>query len=251
MAMKLLVIEDEKRMFNQLRKMLLKIEPNVVIEGPVTSVAELREILEDGNRYDLILSDVRINGGTCFNAFEKQKPTVPVIFITAYDEYALKAFRNNGVAYVQKPVEEDELKEAMEKARKMLSPQEDITRLLAMLQPQTPKYRKRFLIPKGDQFQIVNSFSISHFDVDGKNTIAYLEDGTSVHISESMNELEAELDPKMFFRCSRQHIINIEDIVKMESTWNAKLILRLRRYPEKDFEVSRDRVKELKEKLNQ
>lgn len=97
MAMKLLVIEDEKRMFNQLRKMLLKIEPNVVIEGPVTSVAELREILEDGNRYDLILSDVRINGGTCFNAFEKQKPTVPVIFITAYDEYALKAFRNNGV----------------------------------------------------------------------------------------------------------------------------------------------------------
>ena len=107
MAMKLLVIEDEKRMFNQLRKMLLKIEPNVVIEGPVTSVAELREILEDGNRYDLILSDVRINGGTCFNAFEKQKPTVPVIFITAYDEYALKAFRNNGVAYVQKPVEED------------------------------------------------------------------------------------------------------------------------------------------------
>ena len=249
--MKILIIEDEELAVKKLHKMLIGIDDSIEVIANLDSIESSVEWLENNETPDLIMMDIELLDGQSFEIFNRVKVKSPVIFTTSYDEYALKAFRNNGVAYVQKPVEEDELKEAMEKARKMLSPQENITRLLAMLQPQTPKYRERFLIPKGDQFQIVNSFSISHFDVDGKNTIAYLEDGTSVHISESMNELEAELDPKMFFRCSRQHIINIEDIVKMESTWNAKLILRLRRYPEKDFEVSRDRVKELKEKLNQ
>lgn len=251
MAIKILVVEDEKRMYNYLKKMLLKIDPGFAVEGPITGVAELRDVLQSGEHYDLLISDVRINGGTCFNAFEVVQPTMPVIFVTAYDEYALKAFKNNGVAYVQKPVEEQELREALEKAKKMLSPQDDISKLLAMLQPPAKQYRERFLIPRGEQYQIVNSFAISHFEVEGKTTVAYLDDGSKVFVQESMNELENELDPKMFFRCSRQYIINIEDIVRIDSTWNAKLILKLRRYPEKDFEVSRDRVKELKEKLNQ
>ena len=245
----LLIAEDEELVRRDMVATLKPLWPQVKILEAENGLQALD--LLAAHQPQAAFLDIRMPGANGLEVARAASGHCHVVFCTAYDEYALKAFRNNGVAYVQKPVEEDELKEAMEKARKMLSPQENITRLLAMLQPQTPKYRERFLIPKGDQFQIVNSFSISHFDVDGKNTIAYLEDGTSVHISESMNELEAELDPKMFFRCSRQHIINIEDIVKMESTWNAKLILRLRRYPEKDFEVSRDRVKELKEKLNQ
>lgn len=251
MAIKILVIEDEKRMYNNLKKMLLRIDTNFSIEGPVSSVVELRDILLSDVHYDLLISDVRINGGTCFNAFEVVQPTMPVVFVTAYDEYALQAFKSNGVAYVQKPVEEQELRIALEKAKKMLSPQDDMVRLLALLQPTAKKYRERFLVPRGEQYQVVNSFSISHFEVDGKGSVAYLEDGSKICIPESLNELEGEMDPNMFFRCSRQSIINIDDIVKIESTWNAKLILKLRRYPDKDFEVSRDRVKELKEKLNQ
>ena len=251
MAIKILVVEDEKRMYNYLKKMLLKIDPTFNIEGPIASVVELKDILQSEAHYDLLISDVRINGGTCFNAFEVSTPTMPVIFVTAYDEYALKAFKNNGVAYVQKPVEEQELREALEKAKKMLSPEDQIEKILTMLQPTTPKYRERFLIPRGDQYQIVNSFSISYIEVDGKGSVAHLSDTSSINIPESLNELETELDPKMFFRCSRQYLINIEDIIKIESTWNAKLILKLRRFPDVDFEVSRDRVKELKEKLNQ
>lgn len=251
MAIKILVVEDEKRMYNYLKKMLLKIDASYDITGPITNVAELRDTLQNEEHYDLLVSDVRINGGTCFNAFEVVRPKMPVIFVTAYDEYALKAFKSNGIAYVQKPVEEEELREALEKAKKMLSPENEIDKILAMFQPPTKQYRERFLIPKGDQFQIVNSFAISYLEVDGKGAIAHLSDTSSINIPESLNELENELDPKMFFRCSRQYLINIEDIVKIESTWNAKLILKLRRFPDVEFEVSRDRVKELKEKLNQ
>lgn len=230
--------------------MLLKIDNDIEVLGPVVSVDELKEVLSSEMHYDVLVSDIRINGGTCFRAFETIRPKKPVVFVTAYDEYALKAFKNNGIAYVQKPIDEMELRDALEKARKMIAPENDIDKLMAMFQPAVKQYRERFLVPVGDMFQIVNSFSVSYFEVDGKYVTAFLSDGTSVQIQESMNELEMEMDPKLFFRCSRQYMINIEDIVKIESTWNAKLILKLRRFTDKKFEVSRDRVKELKDKLN-
>ena len=131
MAIKILIVEDEKRMYNYLKKMLLKIDASYDITGPITNVAELRDTLQNEEHYDLLVSDVRINGGTCFNAFEVVRPKMPVIFVTAYDEYALKAFKSNGIAYVQKPVEEEELREALEKAKKMLSPENEIDKILA------------------------------------------------------------------------------------------------------------------------
>ena len=249
--MKILVIEDEKRNFVRLRKMLLEIAKDCEIDGPVASVQELKDTLKNTVGYQLILADIRINGGTCFDAFDDVKPDVPVIFVTAYDEYALKAFQNNGIAYVQKPFEINELKEAIDKTMKIVDPQKEMTHLLSLLQGgNKKKYRERFLVPRGEQLQIVTSYSINHFMVEDKNTMAYLEDGSAVVINESMNNLEEELDPSMFFRINRQCIINIDDIVNIEMTWNGKLKLWLRHFREQEFEVSRDRVNNLKDCLN-
>lgn len=249
--MKILVIEDEKRSFTRLKKLLLQIDSSYEIVGPIDSVAELKETLEYSDSYQLILSDIRINGGTSFDAFDAIKPTVPVIFVTAYDEYALKAFQNNGIAYVQKPIEKEELEEAIEKALKLIAPQQEMTNLLNLLKEgNKKKYRERFLVPRGEQLQIINTYTINHFSIEGKNTIAYLEDGSSANINESMNDLEAELDPAMFFRINRQCIINLDDIINIEMTWNGKLKLQLRHFKEQTFEVSRDRVNALKDCLN-
>lgn len=249
--MNILVIEDEKRNFTRLKKLLLQIDKNYKIIGPVTSVEDLKETLKSSHSYQLVLADIRINGGTCFDAFDEVKPDVPVIFVTAYDEYALKAFQNNGIAYVQKPIELEELEEAISKAMKMLAPQQEMTNLLNLLQDKNKKkYRERFLVPRGDQFQIVNSYSVNHFLIEGKNSIAYLEDGSTATINESMNDLEEELDPSMFFRINRQCIINIDDIINIEMTWNGKLKLYLRHFKDEEFEVSRERVNDLKERLN-
>lgn len=249
--MKILVIEDEKRSFTRLKKLLLQIDSSYEIVGPIDSVAELKETLEYSDSYQLILSDIRINGGTSFDAFDAIKPTTPVIFVTAYDEYALKAFQNNGIAYVQKPIEKEELEEAIEKALKLIAPQQEMTNLLNLLKEgNKKKYRERFLVPRGEQLQIINTYTINHFSIEGKNTIAYLEDGSSANINESMNDLEAELDPAMFFRINRQCIINLDDIINIEMTWNGKLKLQLRHFKEQTFEVSRDRVNALKDCLN-
>lgn len=249
--MKILVIEDEKRSFTRLKKLLLQIDSSYEIVGPIDSVAELKETLEYSDSYQLILSDIRINGGTSFDAFDAIKPTAPVIFVTAYDEYALKAFQNNGIAYVQKPIEKEELEEAIEKALKLIAPQQEMTNLLNLLKEgNKKKYRERFLVPRGEQLQIINTYTVNHFSIEGKNTIAYLEDGSSANINESMNDLENELDPAMFFRINRQCIINLDDIINIEMTWNGKLKLQLRHFKEQTFEVSRDRVNALKDCLN-
>lgn len=249
--MKILVIEDEKRSFTRLKKLLLQIDSSYEIVGLIDSVAELKETLENSDSYQLILSDIRINGGTSFDAFDAIKPTAPVIFVTAYDEYALKAFQNNGIAYVQKPIEKEELEEAIEKAMKLIAPQQEMTNLLNLLKEgNKKKYRERFLVPRGEQLQIINTYTVNHFSIEGKNTIAYLEDGSSANINESMNDLENELDPAMFFRINRQCIINLDDIINIEMTWNGKLKLQLRHFKEQTFEVSRDRVNALKDCLN-
>lgn len=249
--MKILVIEDEKRNFTRLKKLLLKIDKNYEIDGPIDNVEELRKVLRRGNTYQFILSDIRINGGTCFDAFDDIKPDVPVIFVTAYDKYALKAFQNNGIAYVQKPIEQFELEEAINKAMKMIAPQQEMTNLIDLLQNNNKKkYRERFLVPRGDQYQIINTYTVNHFVIEGKTSIAYLEDGSSANINESMNDLEKELDPSMFFRINRQCIVNIDDIVNLEMTWNGKLKLFLRHFKEEIFEVSRERANDLKERLN-
>lgn len=249
--MKILVIEDEKRNFVRLKKQLLEINNGYEIDGPVTSVQELKIVLREAVEYHLILADIRINGGTCFDAFDEVKPDVPVIFVTAYDEYALKAFQNNGIAYVQKPFEVNELKTAIDKAMKIIEPQKEMTHLISLLQSSNKKkYRERFLVPRGEQLQIVTAYSINHFMLENKNVVAYLEDGSTVIINESMNNLEEELDPSMFFRINRQCIINIDDIVNIEMTWNGKLKLWLRHFKGQEFEVSRDRVNNLKDCLD-
>lgn len=249
--MKILVIEDEKRNFTRLKKQLLEIDKSIEIEGPIDCVKDLKDILNSNRHYQLILADIRINGGTCFDAFDETRPDVPVIFITAYDKYALKAFRSNGIAYLQKPFEVEELKEAMNKAMKMIEPQKEMAHLISLLQDSSkPKYRERFLVPRGEQLQIINSYSVNHFMLEAKSTVAYLEDGSSVCINESISSLEQELDPTMFFRINRQCIINFDDIVNIEMTWNGKLRLKLRHYSDLELEVSRDRVNDFKESLN-
>lgn len=249
--MKILIIEDEKRSFTRLKRLLSQVNSNYEIEGPIDNVEELKEALTQSNSYQLIFADIRINGGTSFDAFDEIKPSVPVIFVTAYDEYALKAFQNNGIAYVQKPIEKEELENAIEKAMKLIAPQQEMTNLLNLLKEgNKKKYRERFLVPRGDQLQIINSYTINHFSIEGKNTTAYLEDGSSANINESMNDLENELDPAMFFRINRQCIINLDDIINIEMTWNGKLKLKLRHFNDQTFEVSRDRVNALKDCLN-
>lgn len=263
--MKILIIEDEERSFKRLRHLLLQLDETFEIEGPVTSVGETTEILrkasgksefsdERQNKFDLIFADIRLDDGDVFDAFVQTIPTVPVIFTTAYNEYALEAFRSNGIAYILKPIEIQELEKAVEKAKHLIKGQQaemsiDYVSLLKSLglQPQHPNYREHFLVQNNDGYTVLNVQDINHISTENGITRAFLHNGRSMVLNYSLNDIEAQLNPSKFFRANRQYIIGIDSIQRINFLFSSKLSICLKAYPNEEIIVSKEKSGLLKE----
>lgn len=249
--MKILIIEDEGISFSRLKRLLLEIDTNYNIKGPVTSVESILSELKEHDDYDIIFSDIRLEDGLSFDAFQNVHVDAPIIFTTAYNEYALEAFRHNGIDYLLKPISFEELQKAIYKANRMHPNHLAISHLIdEIYSKKKDKYRERFLIPKGDEYIIVDTEDINHITTSDNNVRAYLNDGTSVVISQTMNELEQELDPKQFFRASRQYIVHLNSIMKISNFFNSKLMIRLKGYPKVEVQISKDKSSQLKDWLD-
>lgn len=257
--MKILIIEDEERSFMRLKRLLLQIDETLDISGPIMSVGEAAEALRKDD-YDLIFADIRLEDGEIFDAFTQVIPTIPVIFTTAYNEYALDAFRTNGIAYLLKPIVPQELGEAVEKAKMLIRGKrnidqvsadisEDYVNLLKSLglQPWQKSYREHFLVQNNDGFTVLNVQDINHIATDNGITRAYLHNGRSVALNYTMGDIESQLDPAKFFRASRQYIIGIASIERIDFSFNYKLSVRLIGYPQVNVIVSKEKSAQLKE----
>ena len=249
--MKILIIEDESRSFALLKRLLLDIDDTFDVYGPVISLEGIEKELQAHPNYDIIFSDIQLSDGLSFDAFEQVHPTAPIIFTTAYNEYALKAFKCNGIDYLLKPIVPEELGKAIEKAKRMQAPALYLSQLLKSLHSEEyTKYRERFLIPKGDEFIILEAEDINHIKTEGNATKACLNNGTSHVLTQTMSELEQQLNPNSFFRVSRQFIVHIRSIKKIGNFFNSKLILRLKGYPDIKIQISREKSAQLKEWLD-
>lgn len=272
--MNVLIIEDEERSFMRLKRLLLNIDDTFHISGPVTSVSEAAQVLgeADGGHYDIIFADIRLEDGDVFDAFLQANPSpqVPVVFTTAYNEYALEAFRSNGIAYILKPIVPQELEKAVRKAMLLIkgaaesgttaastndtSETEAVTTAnyaglfesLGMKREQ-PAFREHFLVQGTDGYTVLSVQDISHISTENGVTRAYLHNGSSVAIAYSLNEIEAQLNPAKFFRASRQYIIGIDSIERLNFHFNYKLSVRLKGYPDLNIIVSKERTAQLKE----
>lgn len=226
--MKALIIEDEKISFRRLRRMLQELRPDMEIEGPLTTTSEVISRLSEYSGYDLIFSDIRLRGQDVFDAFQTVMPECMVIFTTAYDEYALQAFKNNGIDYILKPIEKESLSAAIKKAESFagqkISSKSKIDAAIGELQ----SYRERILIWKGEELIPVNVKDILYFYFDQRHVYAKLADGDANSVQFTMSELESELDPKMFFRLNRQYIANIDSITRISMFFNSRLLVRLK-----------------------
>ncbi len=160
--MKVLVIEDEEISFRRLKRMLLELRPHMEIEGPLTTTSEVISRLSECSGYDLIFSDIRLRDREVFDAFEKVMPECMVIFTTAYDEYALKAFKNNGIEYLLKPIEKDSLSEALNKVESVIGQHISGKKNIDAAIRELP-YRERILIWKGEELIPVNVKDILYF----------------------------------------------------------------------------------------
>lgn len=247
--MKILILEDEQRNAMRLIRLLKGIDATFVIKGPLASIKEAVGFFRSGKTAELILADIRLADGLSFEALKHAPASVPIIFITAYDEYALQAFKFNSFDYLLKPLDADELETAIDKAvnsgRNYTD--ENLRQLFDLLQKNRFRYRERFLLPYRDGYKTVRVSDINHIETENKTVYLRLNDGTSETVNVPMDELERQLNPDCFFRANRQYIISVEHVLFIGNYFGGKLIVRLKGYPSTKITVSKEKARRLKE----
>lgn len=248
--MRVFIVEDETLAANKLGKMLLKLYPEMSIEGRADSISTAVKFLENNNNLDLIFLDIQLADGLSFEIFNQIQLQTPVIFTTAFDHYMLKAFKVNSIDYLLKPIEEDDLRQAIEKHKMLTSKMSQALpgQLLQMLQEFTqPKYRQRLLVKRGSQFIHIKTEALAYFYADGKLCFAVDNNNTKHIIDFTLSQLEEMLKPETFFRINRHMLVNIDGIKKVHTWMGGRLKLELSPDSSLDTTVSRERVIEFKE----
>lgn len=247
--MNVIIIEDEKPAARRLQRMLKNL--NMEVEVLLHSVEESIAWFQNNAHPDLIFLDIQLSDGLSFEIFEHVAIQSAIIFTTAYDEYALKAFKLNSIDYLLKPIDEEELEMAVEKyaqlnqSRKPLALDfNDIKKLL--VNPIDREYKKRFSVKIGQHLRLVAVDEVECFYSENKGTYLYTTDGRNYLIDQTLEQLDQELDPEMFFRVNRKYMVNIHAIKDMVSYTNSRLQIKLNAYDDDAIIVARERVKDFK-----
>jgi len=255
--MKILIVEDEELAAERLAQLVKEIEPDVEIHGPIDTVQATVSHLKTSPDYDLILLDIQLADGKSFTIFEECDVLVPVIFTTAYDEYALQAFELNSIDYLLKPVNREKLKLSLEKFRKLKeyygtgNPNNQLYEMIRKLRALgISVYKDRFLISKGDAMIPVKVSEIACFFAEDKEVLLLTYDNKRYIIPHTIEELSSKLDPKLFFRVNRQYIISAEAIQKVHNYFNFKLKVELKLDSKPDIIVSRSKTLAFKAWMN-
>lgn len=238
--MKALIIEDEAPAARKLRNLLREIDAEVIVVDVLESVEEGTHYLKEQEHPDVIFCDIQLADGISFLIFEKVLPRCPVIFITAFDQYALRAFEVNSIDYLLKPISKEQLEKSMFKLeQRVFSASSDMKNLVADMLPNQPK--QRFLISKGDSLIPVNTQDIAYVYTEDKAVMIMTNTEQSYFINYSLDEVEQQLDENQFFRLNRQVIANLGAIEKISNYFNGKLKIELK--PSFGGEILVSRVK--------
>lgn len=247
--MQVIIIEDEKPSARRLQRMLnnLGIEVGTLLH----SVKESIEWFKNNSHPDLIFLDIQLSDGLSFEIFEAVKITSPIIFTTAYDEYALQAFKLNSIDYLLKPIDDEELEVAINQYIFQLPKKQavnidfdDIKKMLT--NPIEREYKKRFSIKVGQHLKLINIDEIECIYSENKGTYLHTMGGRNYLLDTTLEKLEEELEPQTFFRINRKFFVNIHAIKDMISYTNSRLQIKLNSFNEQDVIVARERVKDFK-----
>lgn len=248
-----LIIEDELPNIQRLKKLLTIADPNIEVLASLQTTKDSIDWLKSNPHPDVIFMDIRLTDGISFNIFDAVKITTAVIFITAYDEYALKAFEVNGVDYLLKPLEADKLDKALKKAMLLGGNASDdsLLRLIKGMQIKQPVYRLRFLVNYRDRYIIIPVEDIAYFSSEHKNTFIITHNAQRFAIDQTLESLVQELDPSRFFRASRQAIVCVKAISKITQSFNNQLKIELTPPIEDGILLSREKSGQLKKWLGE
>ena len=247
--MNVIIIEDEKPSARRLQRMLKALD--IEAETMLHSVEESVEWFNNNEHPDLIFLDIQLSDGLSFEIFETIDIKSAVIFTTAYDEYALQAFKLNSIDYLLKPIDDDDLATAVEKYKVRLPQKKSVTLDFndiknLLINPIEREYKKRFSVKVGQHLKLINIEDIECIYSENKGTYAFTNEGRNYLLDVTLDQLEKELEPDVFFRISRKFYVNINAIKDMVSYTNSRLQIKLNSFNEQDIIVARERVKDFK-----
>jgi two-component system, LytTR family, response regulator LytT len=256
--MKIFIVEDEDLAVKKLKKTLQSVDEDATVVGEADSIKSSVEWLQSNPAPDLILMDIELADGQSFEIFNQTKVQSPVIFVTSYDEYALKAFKVNSIDYLLKPVQKEDLQSALEKYRQMRNlykesqtPQVSMDLLVKELQQKLniKEYRKRFLVKHGQKLVSIETDDIAYFFSDGRLNFFKTNDNRKFVVDYTMDELGDMLDPDKYFRISRSYFISVNSVDQIHDYFGNRLLLHLKPASEKEAIVSREKVSDFKDWL--
>lgn len=241
--MKLWILEDEPRALQRLERMIGEIRSDAEVVERFAAVQDALSVFSKGAFPDVIVSDIQLADGLSFELFRVAPPTCPVLFTTAYDQYALEAFRTNGVAYLLKPFTAEELSHALDKAQRLGTSESrtGIDRIEALLTRTAPSYRSRFMVKAGDRIRSVNVQEVAALFSEDKHTLLRVGEREYV-LDAPLDALQTELDPKQFFRISRKYLIHHAFIREVVAWSNSRLKVYVVDWNREDLIVSRERT---------
>lgn len=255
MKLKALIIEDEAPAYRRLHGLLSAHHPQLEVVDVVDTIQAAVTWFSENNAPDVIFSDIQLSDGLSFEIYKQLPPPCPIIFTTAYDAYMLEAFRTNGIDYLLKPIEEEELARSVTKfmglVRTTAPPAlPDMARLLAAVSAPGTLYRDRFLVKLGTKLLPIATAEIAYFLSNDGTTELHTRNGKRHLIDQPLDEIEAQLDPRNFHRLNRQCIACVECIAMVHQHFNGKLKVELRPAAPVEVMVSRERAKGFKDWLD-
>ncbi|NRA49961.1 MAG: response regulator transcription factor [Phaeodactylibacter sp.] len=242
--MRVLILEDEELAAERLQRLLQQIQPDLKVVDCLDTVEDAIAFFESGETVELAFFDIQLADGASFQVFEKVKVPCPVVFTTAYDQYTLKAFKVNSIDYLLKPIGKVDLQQALiqyETLKENFTPRSgQLQQFEQLLQSMQRDYKSRFVVKSGNQFLSIKTEEILYFFTAHKTTWLRHADGKKHAVDYNLEEIEALIDPKFFFRSNRQYIVHIDAVEQTTIYSNARLKLLLKGGEETT--VSRDRV---------
>ncbi|HYG39622.1 MAG TPA: LytTR family DNA-binding domain-containing protein [Cytophagales bacterium] len=252
-----LIIEDEAPAARRLKKLIEEVEPEITILGIIESVEAAVRWISSNPSPDVYFMDIQLADGVSFEIFQKVKVNAPIIFTTAFDEYALKAFKVNSIDYLLKPVQAHELSQSILKYQELVGTSKSMDRgealqkLLEDYKINKKEYKTRFLVKLGERLIPIDTSDIIYFKSEDKLTFIFSKNGNKNLIEHTLDNLEKMLDPVHFFRLNRQYIAHISSIDTIHNYFNGKLKLFLKNKTKEEVIISRDKAPLFKEWLGQ
>lgn len=247
--MRAVIIEDEDIASRRLKSLITEMLPECEILAQLASVESARKWFANHDMPDLLFLDIQLNDGYGFDILDDMPEHPPVIFTTAYNEYAIRGFKYNGLDYLLKPIDRAELGKALEKFNRSIKLVEQ-PKIEAIRSLFGKEYKKRFIVKKGNQFKSYSIENIAYFMAEDGLIFLVTKDNLKSPIEYSIDQLEEILDPILFFRINRKYMVSVEAVKEIHSYFNSRLLLKLNPSQEENVIVSRERTSNFKNWLD-